>query len=127
MRRHQQLPSCNGNHFSNYHSCTSDHFPAETGTSPAPATTFLQQRPPSGPSNCQFCTTSYQPCSSSDHLPAPTATSSTPSSYQFCTSDHLSNDYQLSRPAPATRSCSNDHHPAAATVRHTLFQIYDSP
>ena len=31
--------------------------------------------------------------------------------------------YQLSRPAPATWSCSNDHHPSAAIVRRTLFRF----
>ena len=112
MRRYQQQPSC-----------TSDHFPAEAVPSPAPATTFMHQRPPSRTSSYQLC--------SGVHLPAPAATSSAPattfllhqipaatrpepattflhqqlpvlnqrphpciSRYQSRTSDHLFNDYQ---------------------------------
>ena len=127
LRRHQQLPSCTG-----------DYFPAAATTTPAPATTFLQQWPIS-------CTSSYQQLSVLNQRP-PSCTSkykqlpflnqrppSCTSRYQSCTSDYLPASAETS-PAPATTystttslvpatTCSNDQHPAAVTVCHTLFRF----
>ena len=91
-------------------------------TSPEPETTFLHQQ--------ILATTSPEPATTFLHQQIPVLNqrpSSCTSGNQSCTSDHLSKLYELSRPASATRSCSNDHHPAAAIVRRTLFSIYDSP
>ena len=100
----QQSPSCT----SSYQSCASDHFLA-------PATT-----------------SSYQSWTS-DHLPAPADTILEPATtfqhqqipvlHQRPPVQWLPVFYQLSRPAPATKSCSSNHHLAMVTVHRTLFQF----
>ena len=156
MRRHQQLPSLTG-----------DHFTAAATTTPAPPTTSLQRQLPllhQWPLPCrsrfQFCTSSCLSCTSDHflhhqtpaatflhpqtpatnspepatnflHQQIPATTSSGPANTFLHQQIPVLNQrppiqripilYQLSRPTPATRSCSNDHHPAAAIVRRTLF------
>ena len=109
---------------SNYHSCPGDHFPAETATSPAMATTFLQQKSPFRTSNYQFCTSSYQPCSS-DHIPTAAITFLhqqllvLPLRPPSCISDHLLHQpltVQLQR----LPSCPSDLLSAPATTSPEL-------
>ena len=100
---------------SNYQSWTSDHFPAPADTS-----------------NYQFCTSNYQSWTS-DHFPAPADTSPKsatiflhqrkPVLHQRPPIQRIPVLYQLSRPAPATRSYFNDRHPGAAIIRRTLFRF----
>ena len=116
--RHQQLPVLH----QHYQSCTSNHLPA-----------------PIDISSYQFCTNNYQ-SRTSDHFPAPANTSPEPATnflhqqklvlyqqkpvlHQRPPIQRIPVLYQLSRPAPATRSCSNDHHPAATIVHRTLFRF----
>ena len=142
---HRRSPSYSSDHLSA--SATTSSAPA--ATSPVPATTFLHQRSPSCTSNYQFCNSSFQSWTS-EHLPVPAATSpesmttflhqqipaatspepmttflhqQIPVLHQRPPIQRLTVWYQLSRPASETRSCSIDHHPAAATVRCTLFRF----
>ena len=113
-------------------SCTSDHLPAPVDTS-----------------SYQFCTSNYQSWTNdyfpapadtsnyqswtSDHLPAPADTNPKPATiflhqrkpvlHQGPSIQQIIVLYQLSRHAPVTRSCSNDHHPALAIVCCTLFWL----
>ena len=137
---------------SNYHSCTDGHFPAEAATSsapaatspvpvtilqqgftsstpaaasPAPATTFLHLQTPA--------TTSPEIATTFLYQQIPTTTSPGPVNSLLHQQIPVLNQrppiqripvlYQLPRPAPATRSCSSDHHPVAAIVRRTLFRF----
>ena len=89
-------------------------------------------RRPSCSSDSQFCISSCRSWTS-DHLLAPADTSPKPATifldqrkpvlHQRPSMQRILVLYQLSRPAPATRSCSNDHHPASAIVRCTLFRL----
>ena len=130
--RHQQIPA------------TTRSAPAIT--SPEPATTFLHQQTPATTSSAP-ATTRPEPATAFLRQQIPATTSSEPATTsletattflqqqipvlnqwplsctswnQSCTSDHLSNEYQSCTSYPATRSCSNDHHPAAAIVCRTL-------
>ena len=92
-------------------------------TSPEPVTTFLHQQMPA--------TTSPEPTTTFLHQQIPATTSSGPANTFLHRQIPVLNQqppiqripvlYQLSRPAPATRSCPNDHHPAAAIVRRYAF------
>ena len=93
---------------SNYQSWTSDHFPAPATNSPEPVTTFLHQQIPA--------ITSSGPANTFLHQQIPALN-------QWPPIQRIPVLYQLSRPAPATRSCSNDHHLAAVIVRRTLFRF----
>ena len=108
---HQQLPVLNQrppSRTSRYQSWTSDCFPA-----PADTSSYLSW--------------------TSDHLLAPADTSPELVTiflhqqktvlHQWQLIQRLPVLHQLSRPTPVTRSCFNDHHPAAATVRRTLFRF----
>ena len=135
MRRHQQLPSCTG-----------DHFTAAVTTTPAPAATSLQKQLPVLNQRSPSCTSRYQqppvlhqqlpvlnqqpPSCTSDHLPAPVDISG----YQFCTSNYQSwtSDYL---PAPADissyqfctsnyQSWPSDHFPAPADTSPALETIF---
>ena len=125
---HQQLPalqlrspSCT----SNYHQLPVLNQLPPSCTSNYQLLPGLNQWPPSWTSSNQAWT--------NDHLPAPAATSPEPATifmhqqmpvlHQRPLIQRLPVLYQLSRPAPATRSCSNDLHPVAVTVRHTLFRF----
>ena len=114
--------------------------PAAAG--PAPATAFLHQLSPSCTSRHQqlsvlnqrplSCTSRYQQLPVLDQR-LPSCTSPKPATiflHQWKPVLHKRPSiqrilvlYHLSRPAPATRSCSNDHHPASAIVRRTLFRL----
>ena len=101
-----------------------------------PADTFLHQQIPAAISSAP-ATTSPGPVTTFLHQQTPATTSSGPANtflYQQIpilnqrpTIQRIPVLYQLSRPAPATRSCSNDHHPVAAIVSPYAFSIYDSP
>ena len=93
---------------SSYQSCTGDHLPAAS-------TTFLHQQIPA--------TTSSAPTGNS---PKPTTIflhQQKPVLHQRPPIQRIPVLYQLSRPAQATRSCSNDHHPVEPIVRRTLFRF----
>ena len=103
---------------SNYQSWTSDHFPAPADISnyhPKPATTFLHQQIPATTSSAP-ATTSPEPETTFLHQQKLIL-------HQWPPIQRIPVLYQLSRLAPATRSCSNDHHPAAAIARRTLFRL----
>ena len=129
---HQQIPvQKTSDHFpgpadtSNYQSWISDHFPAPADTSNYQSRTSDYFPAPADTSN--------YPSWTSEHLPAPADTSPGPANTFLHQQIPFLNQrppiqripvlYQLSRPAPATRSCSNDHHPDAAIVRRTLFRF----
>ena len=124
MRRHQQLPSCTGDHFTAAATTT----PVPAASSPqkqilvlhqqlpvlhqrSPSCTSRHQRPLSYTSSNQFCTSDRlpAPADTSGHFPAPADTSG----YQSCTSDRLPTPADISNyqfwtsehlPAPADTS-----------------------
>ena len=108
---HQQIPAATSS--------------ASATTSPKPVTTFLHQQTPA--------TTSPEPATTFLHQQTPATSSSGPANTfqhqqipvvnQLPPIQRIPVLYQLSRPDPATRSCSNDHHPATAIVRRTLFRF----
>ena len=118
---YQQIPADT----SNYQSWTSDPFPAPADTSNYQSWTSNHFPAPADTSNYQSWT--------SDHLLAPVDTSPKPATiflhqqkpvlHQLPSFQQILVLYQLSRPAAVTRSCSNDHHPASAIVRRTLFWL----
>ena len=115
---------------------------APTATSSAPATAFLHQRTPastflhqqiSAGTSSTPATTSPEPVTTFLHQQTPATNSSGPANTFLHQQIPVLNQrppiqripvlYQLSKPAPAIRSCSNDHHLAAAIVRRTLFRF----
>ena len=104
MRRHQQLPSCTG-----------DHFTAAATTTPPPAVTFLQKQLPVLHWRPSFCTSRYQQLPVlHQHLPVLHSLPSCSSDYQFCTSSR--------------RSCTSDRLPAPTiTFLHEQTPATTSP
>ena len=116
--RHQQLPVLN-----QWPLFLHQQTPATTN--PEPVTTFLHQQTPA--------TNSPEPVTTFLHQQTPATTSSGPANTFLHQQIPVLNQrppiqripvlYQLSRPAPATRSRSTDHPPAAAIVRRTPFRF----
>ena len=130
---HQQLPALHRrpSYSSDYQfcisscrSCTSDHLLAPADSSNYQSWTSEHLPAPADTSSQQLCTSNYQSWTS-NHLPVPADTSPKPATiflHQRPSIQRILVLYQQTRPAPATRSCSNDHHPASAIIRRTLFR-----
>ena len=128
LRRHQQLPVLH-QQLPILHQrppfCTSDHLPALADTSSYQSWTSDHFPAPADTNNYQSWI--------SDHFPAPATTSLEPATtflhqqkpvlHQQPPIQRLQVLYQLSRPAPAIRSCSNNRHLATAIVRRMLFRF----
>ena len=141
---HQRPPSWTSDHFP-APADTSDYQPWTSDRPPALAITFLH-RQISAATNSARATTGLEPATTFLHQQIPATTSPGPATtflhqqirpkpvtiflyqrkpvmHQRPSIQRIPVLYQLSRPAPVTTSCSNDHHPSAAIVRRTLFRF----